>query len=138
MSRFKIPLKGVGPHGLAVAADGTIWWTGKVGNVIGRLDPADGKMEIFPLNNQPSKPIYISPGPNGNMWFTELEGSRVGKISSAGEITTFSLPTENARPIVIFPGPDGLMWFTEERGNAYGTITEDGKITEYPTGVEGG
>jgi virginiamycin B lyase len=137
VARFKLP-SGVGPHGLAIASDDIIWWTGKTGNVIGRLDANKGKLDIFPLGDRPAKPIYITAGPNGNMWFTELEGSNIGRITDAGEITSFALPTKNARPIVIFPGPGGLMWFTEERGNAYGTISATGEIVEYPTGVAGG
>jgi len=137
ISRFKVP-SGAGPHGLSIASDGIIWWTGKTGNVIGRLDVDKDKLDIFPLGDRPAKPIYIAPGPNGNMWFTELEGSNIGRITDVGEITLFALPTENARPIVVFPGPGGLMWFTEERGNAYGTISATGEIVEYPTGVEGG
>ena len=136
-SRFKLPA-GSGPHGLGVASDGIIWWTGKTGNVIGRLDVDKNKLDIFELGNRPAKPIYIAPGHDGNMWFTELEGSNIGRITNEGEITLFSLPTENARPIVVFAGPGGLMWFTEERGNAYGTISSTGEIIEYPSGVKGG
>jgi virginiamycin B lyase len=137
VARFKLP-SGVGPHGLSIASGDIIWWTGKTGNVIGRLDVDKDKLDIFPLGDRPSKPIYIAAGTNGNMWFTELEGSNIGRITDAGEITLFALPTKNARPIVVFPGPGGLMWFTEERGNAYGTINARGEIVEYPTGVEGG
>lgn len=62
-------------------------------------------------NSQPSK---IAAGPDGNMWFTELAGSRVGRITPLGAITEFSAGiSANSRPYGITAGPDGNVWFTE-------------------------
>lgn len=78
-------------------------------------------------------PIYIRAGPDGNMWFTELVGNAVGRITPEGEVTEFPIPTPNSRPIEIVPEPGGqAMWFTEEAGNKVGRIGMDGTITEFP------
>jgi virginiamycin B lyase len=131
--QYQIPQADAGPHGLAVDPDGTsIWWTGKEGDVIGRLDPASGDMELFPLPNTGSLPIYISAGADGNMWFTELTGSRIGRISQDGQLTEFQTPTLDSRPIAILSGPDGQEWFTEEAGHAFASIDEQGTILEHP------
>ena len=54
------------------------------------------------------------PGPDGNLWFTEVDGNRIGRITPAGAITEFSPVSPPARsPDGIAAGPDGNLWFTE-------------------------
>src|SRR5712692_3312986 len=36
-------------------------------------------------------PFAIAPGPDGNLWFTELREARIGRITPLGEIATFEL-----------------------------------------------
>jgi virginiamycin B lyase len=68
------------------------------------------------------------------MWFTELAGNMIGRITSAGHVKEFPIPTHNSRPIEIVAEPGGgqAMWFTEEAGNKVGRIGMDGTITEFP------
>jgi streptogramin lyase len=72
-------------------------------------------------------PNVISPGPDGAMWFTEWDGSRLGRIATDGQITEFppaSSPglSAGAHPSGIVAGPDGNLWFTEFSGNAVGAL----------------
>jgi streptogramin lyase len=86
-----------------------------------------------------SVPVGITAGPDGNLWFTERDGNRVGKITPAGVITGFALPTAGSGPLGITSGPDGNLWFTERDGNRIGRITPAGVITEFalPTAGSG-
>jgi virginiamycin B lyase len=122
-----------GPHGLAFGADGeTLWFAAKDGGYIGMVRP-DGSMEAYPLPDPTALPIYIAPGPDGNMWFTEYHGSKIGKITPDGVITEYATPTPNSGPISIHNGPDSeTMWFSEEYGNRIASVNvNDGTITEY-------
>ena len=65
-----------------------------------------------------SGPNGIAAGPEGDMYFTEYHGEKIGRITQAGVIT--ELPTEGqaqlspgAHPAGIVAGPDGNMWFSE-------------------------
>lgn len=135
-----IPIEGEaplnpGPHGLCVGLDGkTLWFTGKEGNTVGKINPHDRSVEQFFLPTPNSKPIFIAAGPDNRMWCTELTGNNIARITQEGEITEFPIPTPNSRPIVIVPGPDKkTMWFSEETGNNVARITlEEGHITEFP------
>jgi virginiamycin B lyase len=119
----------IGPHGLTIATDGSIWFTGKSGSVIGRLDP-DGKPRFHLYRLRAGRqPIYIAQGCDG-MYFTELLGSRIGRIRR-GRLTEWKTPTPDSRPIAIAVR-DCHVWFTEERGAHFGTIREN-KLVEYPT-----
>src|SRR5438046_96686 len=73
----------------------------------------------------------IVAGPDGNLWFTESGASKIGRITTFGEITEFPLPPPNSQPIGIAPGTDGNLWFTEAAGNKIGRITPTGTITEF-------
>jgi streptogramin lyase len=81
-------------------------------------------------------PYGITAGPDGNLWFTEWNGNKIGKITPAGTITEYTIPTGGSYPVAITAGPDGNLWFTEQLGNNIGKITTSGTITEYaiPTG----
>jgi streptogramin lyase len=64
----------------------------------------------FPIPTANSTPFSITAGPDGNIWFTETGGNKIGRISLAGTITEFSAP---GAPGGITAGPDGALWFTE-------------------------
>jgi streptogramin lyase len=81
-------------------------------------------------------PNGIAAGPDGNLWFTEQTGNRIGRITPTGAVTEFSTGiTGNAQPLGITAGPDGNMWFTENAGDRIGRITPGGTISEFSTGI---
>ena len=89
-------------------------------------------------------PEGITTGPDGNLWFTGRESSKIGKITTAGTITEYSLPS-GSEPTYITAGSDGNLWFVDQHTSKIGKITTAGTITEYslpsgsePTGIVGG
>jgi streptogramin lyase len=87
----------------------------------------------YPVPTSASLPYGITQGPDGNIWFAEVYGNRVGSITITGTITEYStLPNAGSNPLVITQGPDGNLWFTENAANQIGRITPAGTITEYP------
>jgi virginiamycin B lyase len=77
-------------------------------------------------------PTGITVGPDGNLWFTEWFGNKIGRLTPAGQVTEFPIPTLQSFPDGITAGPDGNLWFTENQGNRIGRITPAGVITEFP------
>ncbi len=76
-------------------------------------------------------PQGIVAGPDGNLWFTEFNANKIGRVTTDGAITEFPIPTPSSGPRGITAGPDGNLWFTETAGNKIGKITVAGAITEY-------
>lgn len=71
------------------------------------------------------QPQTITMGPDGNLWFTEFSGLKIGKITSQGVITEYAIP--GAEGLVgITTGPDGNLWFTDEYAGFIGHITTTG------------
>ncbi len=96
----------------------------------------------FPIPTGGSFPSDMALGSDGNLWFTERFGNKIGRIDTAGVITEFTVPltrTTQPRPVGITAGPDGNLWFTENNSNKIGRITTAGVITEFtiPTANSG-
>ena len=119
---------------IVAGPDGNLWFTidktgqrgtfnGQVLNPvvasIGRVTPA-GIVTEFPIpgsiyNYVASMPgdnsFAITVGSDGNLWFTEAEANKIGKITPQGVITEYQLPEIGMPPRSITSGPDGNLWF---------------------------
>ncbi|MHB8147742.1 MAG: virginiamycin B lyase family protein [Vulcanimicrobiaceae bacterium] len=93
--------------------------------------PASGTIIEYTLPTSNGSPLGIAAGPDGNLWFTEVNASKIGKITTSGTFTEYATPTSGAYPWGIAAGPDGNLWFTEENAGKIGKITTSGAITEY-------
>ena len=96
-----------------------------------------------PLLTEGALPWDITLGPDGNMWFTELAGRNIGKITRNGTVTEYPVPGEYGIA-GITAGPSDRMWFTENDSSLIGSITLNGVVGQryptspYPFGVTNG
>jgi uncharacterized protein (TIGR03437 family) len=65
------------------------------------------------------------------VWFTEGNGNKIGRMTTAGELTEYAIPTANSEPAGITAGPDGALWFTES--NVGSKIGRAALISPAPT-----
>ncbi len=141
---YPLPTPTVWPDGITPGSDGAIWFTEYFGNAIGRLDPLAHITEFFvpprPVRatgeTAESQPHDIVAGPDGNLWFDDSGGNKIGRITPRGDLTEFPIPAHPENPNGSGPfgmtvGPDGAVWFTELMGMRIGRITMNGHITEY-------
>ena len=117
--------------------DGTVWWTGMYGNLLGRLDPSTGEMTEFPLP-EGARPHGITADRDGNIWYTGNGNGTVGKLNPAtGEITEYPMPVEEARdPHTPIFDQKGTLWFTLQRSNMVGRLdpsTGEIRLATMPT-----
>ncbi len=79
------------PGGIAAGPDGNMWFTETtsrysrrgtvhVRSAVARITPR-GRITEYPLPDPNSGPTGITAGPDGNMWFTEMNAERIGRIS---------------------------------------------------------
>jgi streptogramin lyase len=93
---------------------------------------AQPSISEVPLPTPHSNPLGIAVGLDGNLWFTEQFGNKIGRITPTGIITEFPIPTAASGPGPIAAGPDGNLWFAESTGHRIGRISPAGVITEFP------
>jgi streptogramin lyase len=137
--------------GITAGGDGNLWFAGanfqqcsvdfctEITGVVGRITTS-GSVTEFTLPMDTWVPTGITKGPDGNVWFTEVQvskiapyarsGGKIGRISPSGLIAEFSIPTANALPQGISGGPDGNLWFTETKANQIAKITPAGSVSE--------
>jgi len=84
----------------------------------------------FALPDAGAAPTSIVGAPDGNLWFTEDLGSKIGKITPQGQITEFPLTGTYPTPVAITVGSDGNLWFLNY--DRIGKMTTAGQLTEYP------
>jgi streptogramin lyase len=80
----------------------------------------------FPIPpGRASWPYAMAVGPDGNLWFVEWGGQKVGFITTSGVITQYPIP--NAQALIgIAKGPDGNLWFTDTMAGTIGHISTSG------------
>ncbi len=101
---------------------------------IGRITPA-GVIQEFDTVNPIAGPHAITTGPDGNLWFTETNAARLGRISTDGTVQV-EFPISNGANDIT-SGPDGNLWFTEFGAanliGVIGSIAPDGTgLREFP------
>ncbi len=119
------------------APDGTIWWAGQWGNLIGRIDPRTGAMKEYPLPAN-SMPHTVTLDRAGNVWYTGNKNGTIGKFDPKTEkITVYKMPDPAAKDphTAIFDG-NGILWFTMQQSNMVGRLdpaTGAVKVVRMPT-----
>jgi virginiamycin B lyase len=96
-----------------------------------------GYITQFTVPTANSQPKGIATGPDGNLWFTEYKGNKIGRVTTAGVFTEYTVTTTASEPNDIVAGPDGKLWFTESQGSNIGSITTGGTVAEYATPTSG-
>lgn len=137
LERFPVP-GGSGPHDVAPAPDGTVWYTAQAKAALGRLDPATGRTTVVPLG-QGSAPHGVIVGPDGAAWATDPGLNaivRVDPVTSA--VRRFNLPPERggAVPHTATFDRRGTLWFTGNAG-VYGRLdpaSGEMKVFDAPRG----
>jgi virginiamycin B lyase len=97
------------------------------------------KIVEFPLPNANSQPYTIVLGPDGQLWFTEVAGNRIGTMTTAGVFVEFPIPTANSGAVGITfgPGESSVLYFTKSNLGTVGEMFLDGVFGPDLTGFSG-
>jgi len=129
---FPVP-EGAGPHDVAPAPDGTVWYTAQGQGALGRLDPKSGEVKQVPLGDG-SAPHGVIVGPDGAAWVTDGGLNAIVRVDPTTlEVKTYPLPDPDDNANLNTPafGKDGILWFTGQNG-IYGSLDpKNGKMTVY-------
>lgn len=86
-----------------------------------------------------SSPTDLAFDREGNLWFTEINGNKIGKLipskakpGTSEGVFEFPLPKPNSKPHNIIVARDGMVWFSEMAGNRVGSLNPaTGEIKEF-------
>jgi virginiamycin B lyase len=122
MQEYPLPA-GLGPHDVAPAADGGVWFTAQRQGALGRLDPATGKVELVALG-EGSAPHGVIIGPDGAAWITDGGANAILRVDvKTRAAKRFVLPDPRSPAnlnTAVFDAA-GILWFTGQDG-IYGRL----------------
>ena len=121
---------GQGPHDVAPAVDGGVWYTAQLSGELGYLDPKTGTTRTIKLG-QGSAPHGVIVGPDGNPWITDGGLNAIVKVDAkTNEVTRYPLGGPNVNLNTATFDKSGTLWFTGQNGY-YGSL-KDGAVTVLP------
>ncbi len=88
-----------------------------------------GMVTMFTLPN--AARIKNLVGIQSNVWFSEYDSNKIGRMNEQGQFYEYSLPAANAGPAWGTQGTDGNFWFSEEEANRIAEVSSQGNIAEY-------
>jgi virginiamycin B lyase len=122
MRTYPVP-EGAGPHDVAPAPDGTVWYTAQGAGALGRLDPKSGAVEQVPLG-EGSAPHGVIVGPDGAAWVTDGGLNAIVRVDPETKaVKAFPLPDagDYANLNTATFDSEGRLWFTGQSG-VYGRL----------------
>jgi streptogramin lyase len=132
---FALPTLNAAPAAITRAQDGSLWFTEKNANKLGRYSTT-GVLTEYAIPTPNSAPEQITAAADGKVWFTEHYGRKIGYISdTGGAITEFALTGVGEFPTAITATSTGVWFASNEQPNVarIGSITSAGAIHELPT-----
>jgi len=138
IKEWQVPTPGSRPHDPLATVDGSLWYTGQMANVLGRLDPKTGRFKEYSLKTPHSGPHGLVEDQYGNIWYTGNTGALIGKLDpKTGAVTEYKIPDPDARdPHTLIFDQSGILWFTVQNANRLGRLdpkTGDIKLLTPPT-----
>jgi virginiamycin B lyase len=131
---WDLPAKGEFPHDPMAGPDGSIWYTGFVGNLLGKVDTASGAIREYPLKTPTSAPHGLTYDKNGDVWFAAHDQPYIGRIEpKSGEITEYPLPAGARGAHTPLFDAKGNLWFTLISSDRIGWLNP--RTKEFKIGV---
>ncbi|HEY3187097.1 MAG TPA: histidine phosphatase family protein [Solirubrobacteraceae bacterium] len=115
--------EGAGPHDVAPARDGTVWFTAQAAGELGRLDPRTGRIRRVRLGAG-SAPHGVIVGPDRAAWVTDGGLNAIVRVDDRSlRVRRFPLPRDRPAANLNTATFDrrGRLWFTGQAG-IYGRL----------------
>jgi virginiamycin B lyase len=122
VKEYAVPA-GSGPHDVAPARNGAVWYTAQAAGRLGRLNPATGKVTEVALGDG-SAPHGVIVGPDGAAWVTDGGLNAIVRVDSGTlAVKRYPLPASSAYANLNTATFDrrGRLWFTGQSG-IYGRL----------------
>jgi virginiamycin B lyase len=123
LSEYPVP---AGSYPLNMVIDGVnVWFTAPGRNKIGRLNRTTGALDEYDIPTADSYPADLDVAPDGSIWFTEMEGDKIGHlvVGPTGYDIAEYAPTNfsTGRPygiVVVVRNNEPAIYYAETVGDA--------------------
>lgn len=127
LETFPVP-DGSHPHDVAVAADGTVWYTAQSSGELGRLDAKTRRVTEVALGAG-SSPHGVVVGPDGAPWVTDTGLNAIVRVDPvSGAVKRFPSPRPGVGMHTAVFDKAGVLWFTGNAGYYGRLVPADGRV----------
>ena len=143
VTTYTLPSPDRFPNGVAVAADGSVWFGEQGVPGLGHLYSNGTLVEYawpfnYPGRSSPSQTcaektaIWTVVLWNGRVWAGDETGNQlVGLDPATGSVKMIKVNGTEVFPYGLTTGPDGALWFTELFASKIGRVDTAGNLVEY-------
>jgi len=139
---FRIPNQNGSLVSWGLAVDNSrnlVWFTDQLADSVWSFNVASDSFVRYHVPTQLSSPYQVAVDGSGNVWFTEIDGGKIGEITPQGAIREYKVPTGVSAgsgtsltgPAGIAIGKGGMVWFTQVYADSVGSFS-NGTFHEYP------
>ncbi|MGH2463795.1 MAG: virginiamycin B lyase family protein [Candidatus Limnocylindria bacterium] len=133
VTTYPVPA-GSGPHDVAPAADGGVWYTAQASGELGWLDPDSGDVREVALGPG-SSPHGVIVGPDGAPWITDSGLNAIVRVDPESfALSVYRLPGSTPAAnlnTAAFDG-NGILWFTGQAGYLGSLDPASGAMRVFP------
>lgn len=120
ITKFTPPTQGK-PQRLEFDSNGMVWFSERVGNKIGRLDPKTGEIKEYDLPGPDASPYAIGIDRNHMVWYASHETDVLGRLDpNTGEVIEYPFPQSEISMREFFMDAQGHLWFGTSSNNKVG------------------
>jgi virginiamycin B lyase len=120
-----------GPYGIALGADGRVWFGDNYVNQIGAMTTSGVVTNYSAGLSSNAQPYGVAPGADGRIWFAENGTGKFGAITTTGTITEYPVSAAGDAE-QITEGPDSRIWCAEINSDNLCAVTTTGTVSTYP------
>jgi virginiamycin B lyase len=138
---FRIPDQNGSLVSWGVAVDNSrnlVWFTDQLADSVWSFNVTSASFTRYQVPTRLASPYQVAVDGRGNVWFTEIDGGKIGEITPQGAIREYPIPTGAPGSATSLTGPagialakDGAVWFTEVYKNGVGSFS-NGTFHQYP------
>jgi virginiamycin B lyase len=122
------------PTAIAVAPNGTVWFTIEFSDAIGVFQ--GGRIQRIRKKDQNLEALGLAADGTDGAWVTDTTARAISRILADGEVRSFPLSTPIARLGRLAVAPDGAVWFADIL-MASVTRLQNGAFTAHSVGQQG-
>jgi len=139
---FRVPNQNGSLVSWGLAVDGhrnLVWFTDQLADSVWSFSVSTDVFTRHQLPDHLGSPYQVAVDGSGDVWFTEIDGGRIGEITPRGTVSEYQVPTGASStqgttltgPAGIAIGKGGVVWFTEVYQNSVGSFS-NGTFHRYP------
>jgi virginiamycin B lyase len=118
-----------GWNDIVAGSDGRLWIAGGNLSAIAAVG-IDRRVALYAMPDGRIQPWQLTEGPDGALWFTQIERNAIGRMSRDGMVNEYPFPSsvENRAAGGIVVGLDRNLWFTEVSADRLWAMSPTGEI----------